>query len=467
MENVNENRKKLPISVKTCYMIGDFGKNSFIMLNTMFLLYFYTDVIQIPAGAAAIIMLIARVWDAINDPMMGVIVDKTKSKEGKCRFYLKYFSVPAGVCLALSYFVPELNPSGKIIWVAVTYILQGTLSTVIMIPMNTLMPRLTDDKYERVSLGQYKGVASILANLIIPAVTLPLVTKLGGVSLQKGFCVVAIIYGAIYAICHLIVYFGTKGYEKTHEEEILELKETKSKENSATVGAMIKALVQNKVCLLVGLAYIIYLLYGSIMGSTLVYYLQYNIKNVGLMSIYSVVGTATAVIPVIIMKVLVKKFGNAKSAALGCLVVVFGEILRFITKDQYLPILYFGWALEGIGMGLFGSLIYQCMFDSMVYGEWKTGVANEGVIMSILSFSQKAGQALGGVVAGALLTLVPYIPNAAEQAQSVLNLFFAENVTLPMVLFFILCALFMYINKFEKMIPQMKKEIEERKLQKA
>ena len=466
MQSAKENTNKLPVSVKFCYMIGDFGKNSFIILNMMFLLYFYTDIIQIPAGVAAVIMLIARVWDAVNDPMMGIILDKTKSKEGKCRFYLKYFSVPAGVCLALSYFVPGLNESGKIIWVAITYILQGTVSTIIMIPMNTLMARLTDDKYERVSLGQYKSVASLGANLIIPAMTLPLVNMLGENDLQRGFCIVAVIYGAAYAICHLIVYFGTKGYEKT-DDEISESTETKNKTENVTVGQMIKALLQNKVCLLVGVSYIVYLLECAIVGSSLVYYLQYNLKNTNLMSMYSLIGTVIGILPILIIKILVKKFGNAKTAALGCLIVVFGEVLRFITKDQYLPILYFGWGLEGIGMGLFASLLYQCMFDSMVYGEWKTGVLNEGVIMSILSFSQKTGQALGGVVSAALLTLVPYIPNAIQQEQSVLNLFFAENVTLPMVLFFILFGLFMYIYKFEKMIPQMKKEIAERKARQA
>ena len=149
---------RLPIHVKTSFAIADFGKNCLIIFNIYFLLYFYTDVIQLDPAVATIIMAIARVWDAINDPMMGVIVDRTKSKEGKCRFYLKYFSVPAGVCLFLSYYVPELSENGKILWVAVTYIFQGMVTTITSVPLNAMLARLTDDRAERVSLGQYKAV---------------------------------------------------------------------------------------------------------------------------------------------------------------------------------------------------------------------------------------------------------------------------------------------------------------------
>ena len=103
-----ENSQKLPIRIKFAMAYGDFGKSTLNILNAFFLLWFYTDVAKIPAAAATVIMVIAKVWDAINDPMMGVILDKTVSKEGKCRAWLKYLSVPAGICVAVAY-----NRSGK------------------------------------------------------------------------------------------------------------------------------------------------------------------------------------------------------------------------------------------------------------------------------------------------------------------------------------------------------------------
>ena len=107
-------------------------------------------------------------------------------------------------------------------------------------------------------------------------------------------------------------------------------------------------------------------------------------------------------------------------------------------------------------------MIFQCILDSMIYGKWKTGVDNQASIMSVFTFAQKFGQAIGGVVAAALLTLVPYVAGAEMQENSVLQLFFAENITIPAIAFAVIALLFLYIAKIEKQIPQMQKEIKER-----
>lgn len=453
-----ETAGKLPFKVKLTFAIGDMGKNCLILLNTYFLLYFYTDVVQISPGIAATIMLIARIWDAINDPMMGVLVDKTVSKEGKCRFYLKYFSVPAGVCLALTYFVPELSVGGKIVWVAITYIFQGMLTTITSVPLNALLARLTDNRLEKVSLGQYKAVGSMVANLVIPAVTLPLVTFFGGMNMTRGFGIVGAIYGVMYAACHLITWYGTKGYEKVEVSEVM----GGSHPQTTSVRDLLGAVAKNKICIIVSFSYILYLLYASLMGSTLVYYLQYNLQNTDLMAVYSIIGTASAIVPILMMKVLSAKLGNAKTCAYACVLVVIGYIIRYVTKDQYTALLYVCWAIEGVGLGIFGSLIFQCILDSIIYGKWKTGVDTEGVVMSVFTFAQKGGQALGGVIAAYLLQLVSYEANAATQNQTVLNLFFAENITIPAVIFACIFFVFLYIARFEKKIPIMQQEIAER-----
>lgn len=450
---------KLPISVKTSFAIADFGKNCLIIFNTFYLLYFYTDVIKLDPGIAAVIMAIARIWDAINDPMMGIIVDRTKSKEGKCRFYLKYFSVPAGVCLFLSYYVPELSASGKIIWVAITYIFQGMATTITSVPLNALLARLTDDRAERVSLGQFKAVGTIVANMLIPSISLPLVASWGGVSMQKGFAIIAAVYGTLYALCHLVAWWGTRGYEKNYDQEVAQ---ANGREEKITVGQMLKALVRNKFLLVVCVSYIGYLLYGSLMGSTLVFYLQYNIGNTDLMSVYSVLGTVTSIIPIFLMGVLSRKFGNAKTCFFGCILAAANYAVRFFTKDAYLPLLYVCWGIEGISLGLFGNLIFQSVLDSMIYGKWKTGVDNQAVVMSVFSFSQKFGQAIGGVIAAWLLDLVPYEAGMATQETSVLNLFFSENITIPGVIFLVISVLFLYVSRMENKIPQMQHEIQQR-----
>lgn len=201
-----ENSQKLPIRIKFAMAYGDFGKSTLNILNAFFLLWFYTDVAKIPAAAATVIMVIAKVWDAINDPMMGVILDKTVSKEGKCRAWLKYLSVPAGICVALSYWAPHLKQSHLIIFVAITYLFQGMAQTATNVPFNTLLARITTDKDERVKLGQWRGYGNTIASVLVTATALPFVKLIGGGDQTKGFFIFAIICGVIYATSFLTVY---------------------------------------------------------------------------------------------------------------------------------------------------------------------------------------------------------------------------------------------------------------------
>ncbi len=207
--------KKLPLKVKFALGVSNWANNLLILLNTYFLLYFYTDIVGISGGTAGVIMLIARVWDAVNDPMMGVIVDKTRSKEGKCRFWLKYFSVPAAVVLFLSYFCPAVSTPGKVAWVAVTYILQGMASTVLSVSSNALTARVTDDPDERVLIQQISSLGDIALSLTIPSVTLPLATVFAGKdqNIVMGFAGVVAVYSVIYGVLRLISWKGTEGYD--------------------------------------------------------------------------------------------------------------------------------------------------------------------------------------------------------------------------------------------------------------
>lgn len=339
------------------------------------------------------------------------------------------------------------------------YILQGMAQTTLSVPLNTLLARLSQDRVEIAKLGQYTSIGSVLANLLVPAVTLPLIKMFGGTGLdmKKGMAIVAALYGIIYAISHLAVYFGTKGYEQS-EEDLAEVGLI-SRQEKTSVGDILKALVQNKLCLMVALAYLMYCVYSSLMGSSLVFYITYNLKNQDLMTPYSILSTVTGFAPIVFIVLLVKKFGTAGTSMATCVILVIGELVRFISGDGNIWCVYFGWAMEGIGLAMFGTMVRQCMVDAVTYGEWKTGVSNQAILMSVLTFSQKLGQAFGGVCAAALLTAVGYIPNAAEQSEAVKNTFFAEQVTLPLLIFVVNFFIFAVVRKYEKQIPQMKIEI--------
>lgn len=458
---------KLPAKVKLLYATGDLAKSTTVIMMMAFSMYFYTEVCGINSGVAATIILIAKIWDIINDPMMGALVDRTRSNEGKCRIWLKYMSVPGFVIFALVFWMPELSATGKIVWVAITYTLQGMVSTALMIPMNTLMGRLTSDPLERASLNQYKGIIGLIPNIFVPAATMPLVIFFGKGDMQKGFLIVGFIYAVIFGVFNLTVYFGTKGYEPLEHlaNEGATLNEVKHEQEP--IGKVIKALLRNTPWLCCIALHLFNMFFASIATTVMTWYYQYNIENIPLMSLVSTVSLGVSLTVYLFLKQLIKRFGNAGTAAIGCILSIVGFGLRFVLHDCNTVVLLGGNIIHNFGSALIGATILLCIFDSKVYGEWKTGVDNEAILMSGFSIAYKTGQALGGPVAGYLLLTVPYVAQAATQEQSVLNLWFYESTIIPAVGFAITLIFALILIKYEKKVPQMREELEARKAKKA
>lgn len=447
-----ETRKKLPARVVASYTFNSLATNSMWMLNNYFLLFFYTDVIRIPAAAASVIFLIARVWDAINDPMMGVICDKTKSKEGKSRFWMKRIAIPGGMFLALSYFCPDWATPAKILWAGFAYILQGMAQTAISIPNSALTVSITQDRTERVRLAQYTAVPSAAANALIPALTMPFVRSFGEGNMRTGFFVLAAILGVLYALATLSIYWSTRGMDPDTSLSAADPAAAKKDEPSAF--ALIKAALQNKYCRLVTASYMCYLLLSGIMGSTLIYYFRYTVGNENLMGLYSTSAVIGMLVSIVTMRAMSKKFGNARTCMIGAAICFVAMIPRVITGDQYQSIFVACMILLGIGSGYVSEMSRQCNLDAATYARLH-GDNNPSVVLSVFTFGQKFGQAVSSVIAAALLAAFHYtagdVPSAAVQ-----KLFYVENVIFPMVVAVILILLLTRLDKMEK---QMVKEL--------
>lgn len=462
--NQSINDKKVPFSFKLGQALGNAAGNLLILLNSYFLLYVYTDVIKIPAAAASAILLVARVWDAVNDPMMGTIVDNTKNKkEGKCRFWLKYFSVPAAFIIVLSYWCPEMSQPAKIAWVSITYILQGMFLTVLGVSGNAIVIRATDNPQERIKIQQLESLLASVLNAAIPAATLPIVNATGNGDLKKGFLIAVIIYSAIYTVFKIISYITSKGYDVDPEPKT-SADESVSEDSPASKEGGLKPLLEafkNKYAIVTCIIYIFYLLISSAVGSSMVYYVQYTAKNMSLLGFYSTAAAVGGLLGILLLAPMSKKFGNAKSCGICALVFAFGEFMRIFTHDSNVIVFVILVVLmAGASMNI-GAFSIQCIMDACTYGRLTTGVNNQAATMSLFTFGMKAGQAIGGALVAALIALVPYVPQAEEQAESVRNLFFAENVTIPMVLaIFLFLGFFFIIDKHEQKLKALKASLE-------
>ncbi|MCP4753349.1 MAG: hypothetical protein GY866_20860 [Proteobacteria bacterium] len=165
---------------------------------------FDTDVFGISAAEAGVIFLIARIWDAVNDPILGFVVDRTETRWGKFRPYLLFGAIPLGICLVLAFSTPDLGHTGKLVWALVTYIMLGMVYTAVNLPYGSLQAVCTQDPYERSSLAAYRMIFGFLGVLVVGGLTKPIVGRFADE--QVGFQCVAAIYAVLGVIIFWIVF---------------------------------------------------------------------------------------------------------------------------------------------------------------------------------------------------------------------------------------------------------------------
>ncbi len=170
---------RIPIREKLGFGLGDTASNLFFQTFMLFLLYFYTDVFGISAGAAGTMFLFTRIWDSINDPLMGIISDRTRTRWGKFRPYLLWLAIPFGIIGVLTFTTPDFSVSGKIVWAYITYTLMMMIYTAINIPYSALMGVVSSSAIQRTSFSQYRFIFAFLGAFIVQGTMLPMVNSFG------------------------------------------------------------------------------------------------------------------------------------------------------------------------------------------------------------------------------------------------------------------------------------------------
>lgn len=217
----SENRSgKVPLISKIAYGFGDVGCNFSWMFVSNFLMIFYTDVFGISMAAVSALMLFSRFWDAINDPIVGGLTDKTKTRWGRYRPWLLVAAPITAVLLVMTFWArPDWNQTAKIVYMVITYCLLVLGYTCVNIPYGTLCGAMTQDIDERAKINTSRSVAAMIAIGVLNIITVPLINKFGSSSAKTGYLTVAVIYGCIFAACHFFCFAKTKEAVITPEKE--------------------------------------------------------------------------------------------------------------------------------------------------------------------------------------------------------------------------------------------------------
>ncbi len=392
----------LSIKEKIAYGLGDTASNIIFQTVMMFLLIYYTDVVGLSPGVVGTLFLVVRIFDAVTDPVMGGLADRTHTKWGQFRPYLLWLALPFGIISVLAFTKFDLSDHGKVVYAFVSYSLLMVVYTAINIPYSALGGVLTANPKERVSVQSYRFVFGMLGGLIVASSTMPLVNWLGNGDKALGYQNAMLVMSILGVILFLLCFAGTK-------ERVQPPKQKSTFKND------LKALWQNDQWRILCIAGLL-LLSGQVLRGTLaVYYVKYYLNKPELITAFMTLGMIGSILGCAISQSLAKRFCKIRAyISLQTISALICVISYFVGAEQIILAftLFFLWSFF---LQMATPLLWAKMADTIDYGHWKTGVRITGMIYSAVVFFIKLGVAIGGALAGWLLAYYGY---QAEMIQS-------------------------------------------------
>ena len=416
------------------------------------LTYFYTEKVGLAAGMVATMLLIAKIFDAFSDLIMGKIMDAGKSPKGKCRPWFIRMAIPAAVMIVLLFTVPKNAGSGiQSAYVLITNILiTAVVYTAVAIPYGALMAMRTESSDERGKMGIFRAAFGYIAGMVIAILLIPITNMLGGT--QSAWIKVSVIFALISLLSLLVLYKVTK--ENAHIVE-------KSEDEDVTFGEGIKMLFKNKywVIMLV-LQFMMNISYGlSSSGGT--YYAKYILGNDNIVALLGAVGLIPTFLGFILTGPLASKLGMTKTCMISCVMGAAACLVRVFTPYSLMT------CIVGGAVTTFANIPLMCLFGAMVnncveYNDYKFGKRIVGMTNSANSFGSKIGSGIGASLIGWLLAAAGYNAALEVQPASVDTAIFAFGIYIPLVLFVIMFILLLK-NDLEKRYPEIVAELQKRK----
>ena len=411
------NQDKIKMREKLSFAMANFGNIPIMTLINGYLLIFYTNICGLSPAACATLFLIARFLDAINDPVVGFIIDHLPTRKmGHFRPTLILGTILCSVNFLLLWFGPMLSTSGKLAIAYVSYILLGVLFPVMDISLNSLLPVMTEDMKERNSLSTIKGLAYVIGALVI-GVAAPLI--LGDTSNKQGYINLVLIMTAVIFFFSII---GTMGVKERVKPQM---------ENSYSVKELFKILSQKPVYITF-LAVLLYSIGSNIVNAANTYFYTYIFEDLTLASIITLI-TCVAVFPAtMVIGNLIGRFGKKKMYAIGLALAGLAPIIRLLDVRS-IPLLIVSVLIAGIGAGFAAPLNYGIQADNTDYIEVSMGIRAEGAVASLSSFVSKCAMGIGGAIPGYLLQLAGFDSKAAVQNDDVINVIVLCVLILPAI----------------------------------
>lgn len=440
-------------------------------LVMLYLPYFYTDVFLLPTAIMTVLFITCRLWDGINDPMMGLIADKTNTRWGKYRPYLLFTPIPMVVFASLTFYVPEMGMTARIIWAFVTYFGLQMVKTAMSIPHYALPALMTTDATERTALSSAAMVFASVAIFIVSILTLKIVGKFP--SEQEGFFAAALILTGFSAIFSYVTFFATRKYDYPGNTLF-----TRQGDGPDSLKDKWNVIVQNRPFLLSVGAFAAHSLYTAVIMGMVIYFFKYNVNDPGRYPLF-VGGTLLfSVFGAIITPVLVKRIGKISTFQISnILTILITSAIFLISTGRETNELSVLWRVGGpcfflfLMAGFFANMApvicTAIMADSADYGEWLTGQRTQGLISAVFIMGNKAGMALGGVLIGLGLSIIGYVPNLPQYPAETLTGILLLTTIVPLGCRILMAVLMWFYDISDSRIQEIVRELNESRVAEA
>ncbi|MGL4676334.1 MAG: MFS transporter [Brevinema sp.] len=394
------------------YALGDLANGMFFMLTASYLTLFYVDVLGIGVASVGILLLSARIWDAINDPLIGACIDRQPPhpKYGKFRPWILYMIFPVVLFGVLTFSVfPGLAIAPihvKLLYAYITYIGFGMSYTAINIPYGSLASTITDDETERATLSMFRSYGAIGASLIINTLFPLLVFDSNRKPTAEGFFKLVLILAFISVVCYYLC-------NKLIRERIIV---SRTEDRHQNMIQTLKSITRNRPLLVQMLVGVLSLTLFLIQGTLAPYLFKDYFQNIRALSINALLPLIGILVVSPFIKGWVAKYGKKRVTVCGTIVYTIPWFFFLLFPITSIPIYFTLVGIATLGITALTLLTWAFIPDCIDYQEYQTGIREEGTIYAIYSFARKVGQALAGFLGAYMLIWVGYSANIEVQS---------------------------------------------------
>jgi glycoside/pentoside/hexuronide:cation symporter, GPH family len=467
--------QKLSIVEKIGYGLGDASANLIFQVMMILQMIFYTDTFGISAAAAGTLLFVARFWDAIFDPIMGLIADRTNTRWGKFRPWIIWTAVPFGIMAFMCFFTPNLSAGGKLLYAYVTYIAFMTIYSMNNLPYSALSGVETSDIGDRTALSSYRQTCAMLAGVVVQGLALPLVAHFGNGNSALGYKWTIGIFSAIGIVLFFITFFTTKERIKPDPKQ------------KTSVVQDLADLLKNGPWVILFLLTIFIFVTLAMRGGDIVYLFKYYfdqgaelnvIKLIGIapadqnteaiiarsFSVFSVSGLVATILGIISSKWFAVRMGKRNAFILGLATITILWVPFYFLPPKAVWAAIILQLFAQFGYGITAPLLWAMMADVADYSEWMTGRRATAIVFAAVVFGLKAGIGVGGAIGGWILSNYGYMPNVAQSERALIGIRLTASIfpAIPFAVGVILLLLYK-INK--PMELQMQNDLTERRKQ--